>query len=159
MLWEILKRTGNESVKRMLEQIEKSEIKITIKVVRNSNNAFVGNFAGGVIDLADIEKFPEKDAPATIFSTFYHEICEQWARRKDPPLIEDFEKSHKFACEAESEMIGYTRSPEVFAVTKNDDGTEDTMIIYEKNGKRYVVIIRTGQAPDKQNEIQEVIIR
>jgi hypothetical protein len=121
--------------------------------VNGDSDILFGGFGSGTIDLEDIKKLPA-EGPLTSHSVFFHVIVEQWEKYKKFPLIQDFKVCHEAASAAEQMITGWKRVDEL-PRTINDDLSENLSYVYERDGKRAVVII----VVDKDGHVRDVNVK
>ncbi|MGE3407544.1 MAG: Calx-beta domain-containing protein [Pirellulales bacterium] len=151
----------NPSTKKRIEDIENDkDVKIRIGIVRDDPDAAVGSFLEQVIDVGDLEALPNK-GPFSRYPALLHELWEQYAKRKDIPIVLDYPKAHIIACEVEVDVYGYKRidgSKKGHGWKEYDTGDPTrkgrvARVEYTKDGKSFVVeVIRTSDKKNGRNK-------
>ena len=117
-----------------------------VRLVDNSENALVGNFNLGMIDIGDIEQLPlvQGNNIVTQGSTLIHETVEQYQTQVNG--LHKYNDAHRAATVSESNIIGVTIDPNRtienisrpgpatgFMKTQASDGRQQTMMFRYNN--------------------------
>ena len=126
-LLEKAKKEAKEDLRKKIDEIEKDKRACKIKLVQGSKEVITGSYAGGEIDLKDINAFPGKGA-ATQTGKFTHELIEQWEKQINSKA---YNTAHQEASKAEGGITGWERGSQG-AVTATPGGGITTTIEYTR---------------------------
>lgn len=131
---EMLEELKKDAPKEVLDKIKEIEdAGITIIVVDGDPRVIVGDYDGGRIDIADMDKFPEGGGAGTKESTLLHELVEQFEKQINKAPYKD---AHEDGIKAEEVLTGSDRQKQLPPV-RNADGTITVVVVWvDKDGKK-----------------------
>ena len=110
-LFDQLVKSTDKKVRAAVEEMKNDHSHVCS--IRLQVNTFVnvGNYTYSIIDMGDINRFPERGGVQTRESAFLHELSEQWEKTKNPNAkgLGVFLKYHKEAIEMETRITGWYR--------------------------------------------------
>jgi len=103
-----------------LNKVITSKKDVSIELVENDNNTFIGSYDDQKIDIADVVKIGNGEAINSL-SVLTHEVVEQGAKQIDGSSIED---AHQAGMNAETDITGYKRDEQNATSTLRRDPTK-----------------------------------